>query len=93
MPGKAHAHVLVEGQVQGVSFRYATVTEARRLGVAGWVRNTPDGRVEIEAEGERSQVERLVAWCRHGPPAARVDDVQVRWSAFSGVLGPFAVRG
>jgi acylphosphatase len=92
MADQARAHLLVDGQVQGVFFRQSAVDEARRLGLAGWVRNTADGRVELEAEGERSRLEELVAWCRRGPPAARVADVQVSWSAFSGALGPFAVR-
>jgi acylphosphatase len=88
----SRAHILVGGLVQGVMFRAATVDAARRLGVNGWVRNLPDGRVEAEAEGERSRVEALVAWCRRGPPSALVDDVQVTWSAHRGDLGPFAIR-
>lgn len=92
MADLSRAHLVVAGLVQGVAFRAATVDAARRLGVNGWVRNLPDGRVEAEAEGERSRVEALVAWCRRGPPAARVDDVQVGWSAHRGDLGPFAIR-
>jgi acylphosphatase len=92
MSDLSRAHILVGGLVQGVMFRAATVDAARRLGVNGWVRNLPDGRVEAEAEGERSRVEALVAWCRRGPPAAQVDDVRVTWSAHRGDLGPFAVR-
>jgi acylphosphatase len=92
MAERARVHLLVSGIVQGVSFRYYTVEEARRLGVAGWVRNLADGRVEAEAEGERRALEALVAWCRRGPPAAQVDDVAVTWSAFAGNLGPFAQR-
>jgi acylphosphatase len=92
MPDLARVHLLVSGVVQGVAFRYYTVDEARRLGVRGWVRNRPDGRVEAEAEGERGQLEALVRWCRRGPPAARVDDVQVRWSVHQGDLGPFGIH-
>jgi acylphosphatase len=92
MSDRARAHILVSGDVQGVSFRAATVDEARRLHVHGWVRNIADGRVEAEAEGERASVEALVRWCERGPPAARVADVQVSWSAYSGDLGPFSVR-
>ncbi|WP_242355892.1 acylphosphatase [Anaeromyxobacter sp. SG64] len=86
------AHILVSGDVQGVSFRQATVDEARRLGIHGWVRNVADGRVEAEAEGERAKVEALVRWCGRGPPAARVEGVQVSWRPHAGDLGPFAVR-
>lgn len=92
MADLARAHILVSGDVQGVSFRAATVDEARRLGVHGWVRNVADGRVEAQAEGERAKVEALVRWCGRGPPAARVADVQVSWGAYGGELGPFSVR-
>jgi acylphosphatase len=92
MADLARVHVLVSGRVQGVAFRAYTVDEARRLGVHGWVRNRPDGRVELTAEGERKRLEDLVAWCRQGPSAARVEDVEVAWSAHQGDLGPFTVR-
>lgn len=70
-------HVWVSGLVQGVAFRYHTRVLARELGVRGWVRNLPDGRVEVWAEGERAELERLVAWLRHGPPSAHVQGVEV----------------
>ncbi len=92
MADLARVHLLVSGRVQGVAFRAYTVDEARMLGVQGWVRNLPDGRVEVEAEGERAALEKLVAFCRRGPPAARVDDVDVRWNAHRGDLHPFAAR-
>jgi acylphosphatase len=87
----ARAHIVVSGRVQGVAFRIATVEEARRLGLEGWVRNLRDGRVEALAEGERPKVEALVAWCRHGPPPARVMDVEVSWEPAQGGLGPFDI--
>jgi acylphosphatase len=65
--------VVVTGRVQGVFFRDGTRTEARRRGVAGWVRNRDDGAVEAVLEGEPDAVEALVAWLRHGPERARVD--------------------
>ena len=92
MSERARVRVVVQGRVQGVAFRAYTVDEARRLGVAGWVRNLHDGRVEAEAEGERAALEALVAWCRHGPPSARVDGIAVEWSPFRGELGPFEQR-
>jgi acylphosphatase len=92
MSEHARVHLLVSGLVQGVCFRQFTVDEARRLGLAGWVRNLADGRVEVEAEGARDALLRLVEFCRRGPPAARVDDVEIAWRAFGGDMGPFATR-
>lgn len=69
--------VLVEGRVQGVSFRHYTWLEAHRLGVAGWIRNLPDGRVEAVYEGGREAVEELLTWTRHGPDWARVTELAI----------------
>ena len=68
---------IVTGRVQGVAFRAFTVDEARDRGLTGWVRNRDDGAVELEAQGDDAQVAALLAWCAHGPPAARVTGVAV----------------
>ena len=68
-------HAFVSGRVQGVWFRGSTQREAESRGLVGWVRNLPDGRVELVAQGPSEAVERLLAWARHGPPTARVDDL------------------
>ena len=68
---------LISGRVQGVGFRYFTEAAAAREGLHGWVRNLPDGRVEIDVEGEADAVERFERNVRHGPPGARVQDVNV----------------
>ena len=68
--------VVVRGSVQGVGFRYATVSRASSLGLGGWVGNRPDGSVEAVFEGPRERVESMVGWCRRGPSGARVDDVE-----------------
>lgn len=69
--------VLVSGRVQGVFYRATCAARARELGVAGWVRNLPDGRVEAAFEGEDAAVDAMVAWCREGPPYARVEGLEV----------------
>jgi acylphosphatase len=89
---KAQVRLVVDGRVQGVFFRAATAQEARGLGLGGWVRNLPDGRVEIVAEGERRTLEMLLAWAHHGPPAARVTDVEVEWIEYVGKFKGFEVR-
>jgi acylphosphatase len=83
--------VLVSGRVQGVWFRESTREEADRLGVAGWVRNLPDGRVEATFEGPVLGVEAMVAWCRRGPPNAGVDRVEEMPEEPQGIPGPFRV--
>lgn len=70
-------HVHISGRVQGVFFRDFTRQQARTLGVTGWVRNLPDGRVEAVLEGTPDAVERMLDALRAGPPAARVDDIAV----------------
>jgi acylphosphatase len=79
-PGTAvvRRHVFVSGRVQGVLFRHTCAQQARAMGVAGWVENRVDGRVEAVFEGSREAVERMVTWCRHGPPRALVTAVDVR---------------
>jgi len=89
---RLRAHVVVSGLVQGVCFRYATEKEAGRRGVSGWVRNLPDGRVEAVFEGEEERVDEMIAFCRRGPPGARVDGVEVRREAPSGTSGGFSIR-
>ena len=70
-------HFRISGLVQGVGFRYTMCREARRLQLAGWVRNCNDGSVEAVAVGDDGALQRLVDWARHGPAGARVDSIQV----------------
>jgi len=76
--------MIISGHVQGVSFRAGARDEAMRLGVAGFARNSADGSVLIEAEGSPSAVDQFRTWCAVGPPAARVDHIDVT---------PIAIRG
>ena len=85
-------HVLISGHVQGVFYRASTQRQAHALGVRGWVRNLPDGRVEAVFEGEEAAVQRMIAWCRSGPPNAYVTDVDVHSEPFVGELTGFNVR-
>jgi acylphosphatase len=83
--------LVVTGRVQGVSFRAYAEREATRLGVAGWVRNEPDGSVAIHAEGEEAAVESFVRWAYDGPRLAHVDHVDARPAADTGAT-EFRVR-
>ena len=81
----------VTGRVQGVSFRWYAVQEAARLGVAGWVRNEPDGSVAAQVEGDATAVDAMVEWCRQGPSYASVRDVAVTEAQPTGARG-FDIR-
>ncbi|HEY7068117.1 MAG TPA: acylphosphatase [Chloroflexota bacterium] len=76
---RVRGHVWVSGRVQMVYYRGTTQRVASDRGLAGWVRNLPDGRVEAVFEGPRAAVEALIAWCHEGPPAARVEHVAIEW--------------
>ena len=89
---KARAHIFVSGRVQGVFFRSETQDEALRQSLTGWVRNLPDDRVEAVFEGEKESVEKLVEFCRRGPPGARVAKVDVTWENYTGQFKSFTIR-
>ena len=80
---------MIHGDVQGVGFRYFVTRHARPLGIKGWVRNRPDGAVELVAEGERPVLEQLLVNVRQGPRAADVTRVDAEWQAATGALEPF----
>jgi len=85
-------HLVIEGRVQGVWFRDSTRRKALSLGVHGWVRNLPDGRVEVVAEGSESQVNELVAWCHQGPPYAQVTRVHENVETWQGEFTSFGIH-
>lgn len=91
MMAKARAHVFVEGRVQGVFFRAETQRSAELYNLKGWVRNLPDGRVESVFEGEAADVEKMIAWCRKGPPHAVVQNLGINREDFKGRFDKFSV--
>jgi acylphosphatase len=88
----ARVHLQIKGRVQGVYFRASTMEQALRLGIVGWVMNCPDGSVEVLAEGEKEELEKLVSWCRKGPPGAKVMEVLTDWEASKQEFQNFFVK-
>jgi len=91
MANNVRAHAVITGKVQGVWFRVETQQAARIRGVNGWVRNKMDGSVEAVFEGDEADVKATLAWCRKGPPHARISNVDVTWQEYSGEYADFDV--
>lgn len=91
MTDRVRAHVFVSGKVQGVYYRATTRDTASDVGVDGWVKNLPDGRVEAVFEGDEERVEEMVDFCHEGSPAAEVRDVEVEYEEPEGLEG-FEIR-
>lgn len=83
---------IVQGRVQGVLFRDFVARHAEGLGVTGFVRNLRDGTVEVQAEGEKGSLERLIDYIKIGPPAARVEKVELSWGEATGSFPRFDIR-
>lgn len=83
---------IITGKVQGVSFRASTKRKAKELGLDGWVKNLPDGSVGLVAEGEGEAVSELLEWCRRGPAAANVENVEITEGEPEGKLDGFEIR-
>ena len=92
MTDLASVQAIVYGYVQGVFFRAFVSRWATELGLTGYVRNVLGGRVEINAEGERKQLEKLIDHLKVGPPAARVKKVVTNWAEYSGNYSVFSIR-
>ncbi|MCB0308894.1 MAG: acylphosphatase [Bdellovibrionales bacterium] len=86
-------HAIIHGKVQGVFFRATARDKARALELKGFVRNLPDGSVEIEAQGETALIEVFLRWCHNGPPQARVEKVCVNWKPIEEDLLDFHIQG
>lgn len=92
MADSAALQAVVYGRVQGVFFRDFVSRRAAELGLTGYVRNLSGGGVEVQAEGERKQLEELIGYLKVGPPAARVEKVATNWSEYTGGYTGFRVR-
>ena len=92
MSENVNAHILVSGLVQGIGFRYFTSQLADQYGLTGWVRNTPDGKVEIEVEGDRGLVTAFMKEIRIGPSSSHVTAIDVQWKEYTGEYKDFRVR-
>jgi acylphosphatase len=88
---RRRAHLFISGKVQGVYFRANTKREALKLGLKGFVRNLPDGRVEALFEGEEEALQKMIAWCHRGPSGARVEKVEVEWDDYRGEFEDFII--
>ena len=88
----ARVHIVVEGLVQGVGFRWYTARHARTLGLTGFVRNLFDGSVEVEAEGDRSLLEELITALKVGPRSAHVRNLRIEWLAPEQERKKFEIR-
>jgi len=88
---KKRAHIFVYGIVQGVGFRMFTYKIAKNLGLKGFVRNLPDGRVEIVVEGEEERIRELIRNVEKGPPLARVDKLSIEWEEYKGEFKDFRI--
>ena len=85
-------HLFVKGFVQGVAYRHKAYMQARLRHLTGWVRNTPDGNVELVAEGKDENIAAFLSWCRKGPDGAEVKDVRVIDEQPTGEFSDFTVR-
>jgi len=92
MADLASVQAIVYGYVQGVFFRAFVSRRAKELGLSGYVRNLPGGTVEVNAEGERKQLERLIGYLKVGPPGAKVEKVTTNWSEYTGNYSGFGIR-
>jgi acylphosphatase len=85
------AHIFVSGRVQGVFFRDSTKRKAKKLGIKGWVKNLPDGRVEAVFEGKKDRVEQIINWAKRGPIFAKVNNLDLEWQKYKGEFSDFEI--
>ena len=89
---ETNVFVRVSGRVQGVWFRASTKQKAEQLGVTGWIRNTSDGCIEAIFEGNKNMVKEMVDWCNHGPPHAKVENIEIKNQPVTNAFDGFAIK-
>ncbi len=85
-------HLIISGRVQGVFYRASCQDVAVKYGLNGWVKNLPDGKVEVLVQGEKDKIEKLIEWCKKGPPNADVSGVEVQWEEVTEVFNGFGIK-
>ena len=88
---KRRVHVWIAGRVQGVYFRAYARDAGRSIGVSGWVRNLPDGRVEAVFEGDEERAKKMIEWCYNGSPLSRVEAVDIHEESYTGEFDTFQI--
>jgi len=86
------AHVIISGYVHGVGYRYFVRSNAKKLGLNGWVRNTTNGKVEAVLQGTTEQIEEMIVLCRQGPMLSEVKDIEVEWAEKEEDFEDFEIR-
>lgn len=92
MSGKVRVHIFVSGCVQGVFFRQKTFQKAKELGIFGFVRNLPDGKVEVVFEGDEDKVQKITEWIKKGPEYAKVDEHKINFEEHKGEFDNFKIK-
>ncbi len=88
---KVRIHAFVSGLVQGVNFRFYTKMLADKLGLKGWIKNLPDGRVEVVAEGSENEINELIKFLKKGPKGAKVLNIEIEKEEYKGEFKYFDI--
>jgi len=89
---KQRIHIIIKGRVQGVFFRAQAKRQAQIFNITGWIKNNPDGSVELIAEGEEDNLNQLQAWCTKGPDIAKVENIKAKQEEYKGEFTTFSVK-
>lgn len=89
---KKNVHITINGKVQGIWFRANTKQKAEQLGITGWVKNIPNGSVEAIFEGEENCIKEMIDWCQHGPPQAKVENIEIKEQSITNGFDEFLIK-